>query len=69
MGKGSFVGYETIELNNYPKPQHLLIHMKAKGRWQILKWGKQNGDWGYTVFRDNLTARQATALLILIEEV
>ena len=69
MGKGSFVGYETIKLSKYPVPQHLLIHMKAKGRWQILKWVKQHGEWGYTVFRDNLTARQATALLILIEEV
>jgi hypothetical protein len=72
MGKGSFVGYETINLGvmQDPYPHNpWQIHMKAKGRWQILKWGKQNGDWGYTVFRDNLTARQATALLILMEEV
>ena len=68
MGKGSFVGYETIELNNYPKPQHLLIHMKAKGRWQILKWIKQHGEWEYKVMSEHPKYKQAQAILILMEK-
>lgn len=72
MGNGSFAGYETIELNNnpnnpYEKPIYQL-HMKAKGRWQILKWHRYMGDFKYRIVRDNLTARQAQALLILMEE-
>ena len=66
MGKGSFVGYETVNLRRLKDSHYYLIHMKAKGRWQILKWNKQT--FKYRVFRDNLTARQAQALIILMEE-
>jgi hypothetical protein len=69
MGKGSFVGYETIELNNTPKTEPIYqLHMKAKGRWQILKWDRFMGDFKYRIVRDNLTARQSQGILKLMEE-
>ena len=70
MGKGSFVGYETINLEQKDPYPHTpwQIHMKAKGRWQILKWGKQHGDWGYKVVSEYPTHKQALAILILMEE-
>jgi hypothetical protein len=74
MGKGSFVGYETINLTP-PKwipritPVYQL-HMKAKGRWQVLEWrvGK-DADYKFVVRADNLTHKQAQGILKLIEEV
>ena len=66
MGKGSFVGYETLNLSPKTEPIYKL-HMKSKGRWQILQWHRFMDDFKYRVFRDNLTARQAQALIILME--
>lgn len=51
--------------NVWKRTQHT-IHMKSKGRWQVLKFIDGSTD-KYKVFRDNLTARQAQAILILME--
>lgn len=58
-------GYETINLTPLPWNFHgeFLVHMKSKGRWQVLEW------WGdkYFVNADNLTHREAQALLKLMQ--
>ena len=55
-------GYETINLTPMVLPL-VIVHMKAKGRWQVLEW------WGdkYFINADNLTHREAQALLKLMQ--
>ena len=43
-----------------------VVHMKAKGRWQVLTWSKQSQK--YKVVSEYPTQRQARAILILMEK-
>lgn len=61
LGEDVWTGRPT-----WKRCQHM-IHMKSKSRWQILKFIDGSTD-KYKVFRDNLTAKQAQALLTLIKE-
>jgi hypothetical protein len=60
-------GYETINLTPMVVPL-VIVHMKAKGRWQVLEWGKnRNHDYKFLVKVDNLTHREAQAFLKLMK--
>lgn len=61
IGEDVYTGRHTWKRTQYT------THMKSKGRWQVLKFidGSINK---YRVFRDNLTAKQAQAILKLMEK-
>ena len=44
-----------------------LIHMKAKGRWQLCKWEKRNGESKYWVKSEHSTRKEAEAFRKLME--
>jgi hypothetical protein len=61
LGEDVYTGQQM-----WRRSEHI-IHMKSKGRWQVLKFIPMSTD-KYKVFRDNLTARQAQAIIKLLEE-
>ena len=44
-----------------------LIHMKAKGKWQLCKWEKRNGEHKYWVKSEHATRNEAEAFRKLME--
>ena len=61
LGEDVWTGRQMWKRTQY------ILHMKTKGRWQVLKFIDGSTD-KYRVLKDYLTARQARAILILMEK-
>jgi hypothetical protein len=63
-GEGQAVSFDDYDYEWQAIPY--VVHMKAKGRWQVLTWSKQSRK--YKVVSEHPTERQARAIRILMEK-
>ena len=64
--EGQAVAYDDYDYGWMKLPKYI-VHMKAKGRWQVLKRFERYMD-KFALLSEHPTERQARAILILMEK-
>ena len=65
-GEGQAVSFDDYDYGWMKLPKYI-VHMKAKGRWQVLKRFERYMD-KFTLISEHPTERQARAIRILMEK-